>query len=458
MGMLGTSEAARAIHAECVGKDVTFSGVATDSRAIKTGDLFVALKGDKFDGHEFVEKALAAGAVAVMVDHRMPGDMPAIVVADTRLGLGELAAHWRSRFSMPVVAVTGSNGKTTVKEMIASILQASCEPAVANAETQVLATQGNLNNDIGMPLTLLGLRKQHRYAVIEMGMNHPGEIAYLSKLAKPDVAVINNAHAAHLEGLKTVEEVARAKGEIFEGLQQDGVAVINADDAYAPLWQKMAAGHRVIEFGLKQAAAVTATCRLSVTGSEVLMRIPQGEVAVSLQVPGLHNVRNALAATAVAVALNIPGQAIAEGLAKFAGVKGRLQRKHGLHGAVLIDDTYNANPDSVKAAIAVLAAAPGKKILVLGDMGELGPGAVELHAEIGAQAKQAGLDMLFALGDLSRHAVESFGTGGMYFERIQELLADLENLLTAEATVLIKGSRFMQMERVVKSFEVRNEK
>ena len=455
MGMLSTSEAAKAIHAECIGNDVTFNRVTTDSRAIQPGDLFVALKGDKFDGHEFVEKALAAGAVAVMVDHKLPGAMSAIVVPDTKLGLGALAAYWRSLFSIPVVAVTGSNGKTTVKEMIAAILRASCEQG--EADECVLATQGNLNNDIGMPLTLLGLRTNHRYAVIEMGMNHPGEIAYLSKLAKPDVAIINNAHAAHLEGLKNVEEVARAKGEIFEGLKQDGVAVINADDAHAALWENLAAGRRVINFGLQKPAAVSATCQLSVTGSAVVLRTAQGEVAVSLQVPGLHNVRNALAATGVAVALNVPAEAIAKGLAMFAGVKGRLQRKHGLHGATLIDDTYNANPDSVKAAIAVLAAAPGKKIMVMGDMGELGPGAVELHAEIGAQAKKAGIDKLFALGDLSRHAVKEFGTGAFYFERIQELLADLENQLTPEATVLIKGSRFMQMERVVKSFEARNQ-
>ena len=456
MNMLSISEAAQAIHAEYMGKDVTFSRVTTDSRAIQVGDLFVALRGDKFDGHEFAEKALAAGAVAIMADHRLSGDMPTIVVTDTRLGLGALAAHWRSQFSIPVVAVTGSNGKTTIKEMIAEILRASCDLA-ANADECVLATQGNLNNDIGMPLTLLGLRKQHRYAVIEMGMNHLGEIAYLSKLAKPDVAVINNAHAAHLEGLKSVAEVARAKGEIFEGLRPDGVAVINADDAHAALWQKLAAKHRVLEFGLQQGAVSTATCQLNVTGSDILMRIPEGEVTVNLQVPGVHNVRNALAAATVAVALNLPAAAIATGLAKFAGVKGRLQKKHGLHGAILLDDTYNANPDSVKAAIAVLATAPGKKVMVLGDMGELGPGAVAMHTEIGAQAKLAGINMLFALGDLSRHATTHFGAGGYFYERIQELLADLENVLTDETTVLIKGSRFMQMERVVKSFEVRNE-
>jgi UDP-N-acetylmuramoyl-tripeptide--D-alanyl-D-alanine ligase len=448
MGMLSLSQAAAAIGAKHIGADVTFDAVTTDSRAVQAGDLFIAIKGEHFDGHQFVKAALEQGAVAAMMarDVVAEANSPALLVADTRLGLGQLAAFWRSQFEIPVVAVTGSNGKTTVKEMLASILRA--------AGGEVLATQGNLNNDIGMPVTMLRLRGEHRFAVIEMGMNHPGEIAYLSRLAQPDVALVNNAQAAHLEGLKSVAEVARAKGEIFEGLKPDGIAVINADDPHAEVWRQLAGTHRVLDFGLDQPAQVTGQYKLEVLGSELTLRTPGGECRVMLQVPGMHNVRNALAATAAAVALGISIDAIGAGLNQFSGVKGRLQHKAGLHGATLIDDTYNANPGSVRAAIAVLAAAPGKKVMVLGDMGELGPEGERLHAEIGEKAKQAGIDALYALGDLSRYAAASFGAGGRHFERIQELLAEVENLLAPEVTVLVKGSRFMQMERVVKSFEV----
>jgi UDP-N-acetylmuramoyl-tripeptide--D-alanyl-D-alanine ligase len=308
-----------------------------------------------------------------------------------------------------------------------------------------------------MPLTLLGLRDTHRYAVIEMGMNHPGEIAYLTRVARPDVALVINAQAAHLAGLGTVEAVARAKGEIFEGLAANGVAVINADDDYAGLWRELAAGHRVIRFGLKQPAEVSACFKLQPFGSEIEIVTPSGKFAVTLPVPGEHNVRNALAAAAVAQALGVDNATVAAGLAKVAGVKGRLLKNPGLHGATLIDDTYNANPGSVRAAIAVLAGMSGKKVLVLGDMGELGENARAMHAEIGAAAKAAGIDLLFTLGDLSAAAALAFGAGGRHFEYIEDLLHDVENLLAPDVTVLVKGSRFMQMERVVRSFEVRGE-
>ncbi|MDP2783384.1 MAG: UDP-N-acetylmuramoyl-tripeptide--D-alanyl-D-alanine ligase [Sulfurimicrobium sp.] len=457
--MLNLSQAATALAAHMQGRDVTFTGVTTDSRAINSGDLFVALRGERFDAHDFVTQAIAQGAVAALVEQseaKKRGDawkdLPLILVDDTRLALGKLAAFWRSRLNLKLVAVTGSNGKTTVKEMLAAILRE------AAGEEAVLATQGNLNNDIGMPLTLLKLRAQHQFAVIEMGMNHPGEIAYLTDIARPDVAVINNAGAAHLAGLGSVERVARAKGEIFSGLASDGVAVINADDAFAPLWKELAHGHAIIEFGLEHGAQVSATCRLAPLGSELKLTTKAGEFEATLRVPGLHNVRNALAATAAATALGIGTATIAAGLQQFGGVKGRLQRKPGLHGATLIDDSYNANPASVKAAIAVLASMPGKKILVLGDMGELGPDACAMHRELGAAAKQAGVDILFAHGDLCREAAAEFGENAWFFERIEELLADLENLLAPDVTVLVKGSRFMQMERVVKSFEVKGEK
>ena len=327
----------------------------------------------------------------------------------------------------------------------------------ANGADAVLATEGNLNNDIGVPQMLLRLRAQHAYAVIEMGMNHGGEISYLTGLAKPTVALVNNAGAAHLQGLGSVAAVARAKGEIFEGLDQQGVAVINADDSYAALWRELAGKRtgQIVDFSLAEntKAKVSAHYRLNHMGSEVTLLLPDGNEAVKLQAPGLHNVRNALAAAAVAVALGIGKETIAAGLSQFKGVKGRMQKKACLHGATLIDDTYNANPESVRAALAVLASFPGKKFLVLGDMGELGENAATLHGGIGEEARRVGIDRLFALGELSVHTVAKFGEGARHFERIEELLAEVENLLAPDVTLLVKGSRFMQMERVVKSFE-----
>lgn len=448
--MLRLSEAATALNAVASGADREFSGVTTDSRAIAAGELFVALRGERFDGHDYVAQAIAQGAAGALVDRVDPGwgDLPLLLVKDTRLALGALAAYWRVRFSMPVVGLTGSSGKTTVKEMIAAILRAE-----AKADEAVLATAGNLNNDIGLPLTLLKLRSAHRYAVIEMGMNHPGEIAYLTRIAKPGVALITNAQAAHLAGLGSVGQVAQAKAEIFQGLAADGIAVINADDEHASLWEEAAGEHRKIRFGLEKPAEVSGRFRLQPFGSEIEMVTPLGNFTVTLPVPGEHNVRNALAASAVAVSLGISPAAVVAGLARIAGVKGRLMKMPALHGATLIDDSYNANPGSVRAAIAVLAGLPGKKILVLGDMGELGDTARALHAEIGIEAKSAGIDQLFTLGDLSAAAAAAFGPGGRHFEYIEDLLHDVENLLAPDVTVLVKGSRFMQMERVVKSFK-----
>ncbi|TXT27275.1 MAG: UDP-N-acetylmuramoyl-tripeptide--D-alanyl-D-alanine ligase [Gallionellaceae bacterium] len=442
------SQAAQVLGGRQVGTDVKFAAVSSDSRTVAAGDLFVALRGENFDGAEFVAGAAQAGAVAALVHTgasiAATPPCPLLLVEDTRLALGRLAAYWRAQFAVPVVAVTGSNGKTTVKEMLASILREAAEGVDA-----VLATTGNLNNDIGMPLTLLKLRGNHRYAVIEMGMNHPGEIAYLSRLARPDVAVINNAASAHLAGLGSVEAVARAKGEILEGLPDHGIAVINADDFYAPLWREQAGGRTTIGFGLKQDAAVRAQWRPHGSGAEVEVNTPQGNFTVLLQVPGAHNARNALAAVAAALALRVGLPAIAAGLEKFAGVAGRLQRKAALRGATLIDDSYNANPASVHAALEVLAQAEGRKILVLGDMGELGSSALRLHQEIGAEARRLGVDSLWALGELTLRAAREFGAGARHFERIEDLLAALDHDLGTGDTVLVKGSRFMRMERVV---------
>ncbi|PTR09509.1 UDP-N-acetylmuramoyl-tripeptide--D-alanyl-D-alanine ligase [Nitrosospira sp. Nsp5] len=461
--MMTVRKAAQALHGEWRGQDARFTAVSTDSRTVKCGDLFVALIGEKFDGHDFIAEVKKKGATAAMVclesaAESQASGIPLILVKDTRLGLGQLAAHWRSGFSIPMVAVTGSNGKTTVKEMIASILRRAVEAAGgadgSGGPDRVLATEGNLNNDIGVPLMLLRLRERHIYAVIEMGMNHAGEIAYLTRLAKPGVALITNAGAAHVEGLGSVQAVACAKGEIFEGLDQHGIAVINADDPNAPLWRKLAGSRKVVDFGLGGEPKVSARYQLDFLGSGMTLILPEGVEEVELQVPGEHNVRNALAAAAVAVAMGIDTKVIASGLREFCGVKGRLQKKRGLHDAILIDDSYNANPESVRAALAVLAKAPGKKILVLGDMGELGDSARDFHERIGEEARLAGIDGLFALGELSAYAVAKFGPGARHFDKIEELLAEVRSQLAADVTFLIKGSRFMHMERVVKHIEL----
>ncbi len=452
-------EAAAVLNARWQGNDVLFTGVSTDSRTVCPGELFVALTGERYDGHRFVHAAREQGAVAAMVRLEVDDailDFPLIQVKDTRLSLGQLAAHWRQRFSMPLVAITGSNGKTTVKEMLASILcQAVGENTVAVTDqtSQILATVGNLNNDIGMPLMLLRLRETHRYAVIEMGMNHTGEIACLTRLARPDVAVITNAGAAHIEGLGSIDAVARAKGEIFAGLDQQGTAVINADDEYAPLWRTLIGEKRVIEFGFEAEAQITARFTSEAYGSAVQLKLPDGIQDVSLKVPGTHNIRNGLAAAAAAVALGVDGKTIAAGLERFKGVKGRLQIKQGKNQSVLIDDSYNANPESVKAALAVLAGAAGRKILVLGDMGELGKASGNLHRTIGEAARLSKLDRLLTLGDLSKHASDAYGQGAQHFSTMEALLDDLENTLGADVTVLVKGSRFMRMERIIDRLE-----
>ncbi len=456
--MMMLSQAAQVLNGRLVGADVRFAAVSTDSRKIKAGDLFIALRGEHFDGYEFVAAALKSGAVAALLNADSYGSEAShsildpqssiLVVDDTRLALGQLAAYWRSQFDIPLVAITGSNGKTTVKEMLASILRKA-----SGNEAAVLATRGNLNNDIGMPLTLLQLNAQHGHAVIEMGMNHPGEIDYLTHIASPDVALITNAGGAHLEGLGSVEAVARAKGEVFAGLKPRGTAVINADDEHAPLWRSMAGTYSLVEFGLEQPADVSGQWQPLGSGLRLSTQTPSGSFSADMQVPGAHNARNALAATAAAIVLNVPLEVIAAGLEKFSGVAGRLQRKTARHGAMLIDDTYNANPASLRAAIGVLEQAGGRRVLVLGDMGELGDNAAAFHAEIGGEAKQAGIEKLYALGELSRNAADAFGSDARHFERIEDLQKALEGELNADTTVLVKGSRFMKMERVVKQLE-----
>ena len=440
--MLDLDEAAAAADGIWSGANVAFSGVATDSRAVAPGDLFVALKGERFDGHAFVAQAMARGAAAALVSRRVEGGarVPQLIVDDTLAALGRLAAAWRARFVLPVLALTGSNGKTTVKEMLAAILAAHC-----GGRDDVLATEGNLNNDIGVPLMLLRLREHHRYGVFEMGMNHLGEIDALSRLAAPGVALVNNAHRAHIGMLGTIEAIAQAKGEIYAGLARDGIALVNEDEPFAAYWKGLAAGHRIVTFGTAASAAV----RGLFDDGQVRLVTPLDAFAVRLQVPGEHNARNAIAACAAAFALEIPWRAIQEGLAAFAGTPGRLQSRRGTGGATIVDDTYNANPDSMKAALRVLARASGRRVFVMGDMGELGDAAAALHAEIGAFARGAGIETLLALGPESIHAVEAFGAGATHFATLDALVEAARALAAPGATILVKGSRFMQMERAV---------
>ena len=450
--MMSRMEAALATGGTALGGNPRLEGVSTDSRTVASGELFIALRGERFDGHEYVEAAAARGAAAAMVEAAWAEGrslaLPTLAVADTRLALGYLGAWWRARFELPLVGVTGSNGKTTVKEMTAAILRARAQAEGFDPELAVLATAGNLNNDIGLPQMLLRLHGSHRAAVIEMGMNHPGEIAYLSRLAQPTVALVNNAQRAHLAGLGGVAEVARAKGEIFDGLRAGGTAVINADDPFCELWRGMNAGRRILSFGLDQPAEVRGRVEAKALGSRLAIEAPQGAVTVQLQVPGVHNARNALAAAAVALAAGADLAAVSAGLSFFRGVKGRLQIRPAAAGAVLIDDSYNANPDSVRAAIDVLAATPGRKLLVLGDMGEIGGQAGQFHDEVGGYAKSQGVDRLLALGEMSELAARNFGSGGQHFGSLEALLEALLPQLDGETVVLVKGSRFMRMERV----------
>ncbi|WP_263768917.1 UDP-N-acetylmuramoyl-tripeptide--D-alanyl-D-alanine ligase [Propionivibrio soli] len=425
---------------------VEFVGVSTDSRKIAPSELFFALRGETFDGHEFVDVAKTRGAAAAVVDtaaaSRLAGlGLPLLVVDDTRLALGSLAALWRQRFSIPIIAVTGSNGKTTSKEMIASIMKA------AFGDT-ILATQGNLNNDIGLPLTLMQLDTAHHAAIIEMGMNHPGEIAYLARIARPTVALVTNAQRAHLAGMGTIETIASEKGSVFKCLDEQGVAVFNADDQWAALWRVQSVNRRVMSFAFERPAEVNGRYRSHGLDNRLTI-IRQGkEIEVSLALPGAHNARNALGSATAALAAGASLDNVREGLAAFRGVKGRLQRRVGLNGSMVLDDTYNANPDSVRAGIDVLAATVGRKILVLGDMGEIGDMTGQFHDEIGGYAKSQGIDMLLAFGESSALAAHNFGAGGRHFKKIEELIEAATAELAAETTVLVKGSRFMRMERV----------
>ncbi|GAB3455759.1 UDP-N-acetylmuramoyl-tripeptide--D-alanyl-D-alanine ligase [Massilia terrae] len=427
-------------------QNAAFIGLSTDSRVVSAGQLFVALRGEHFDGHDYLEQVAAKGVAAVVVEKLPAGwTLPAIVVPNTLTALGQIANWWRGRFDIPVIGVTGSNGKTTVKEMISAIL------AAAYGEGERLATQGNLNNEIGLPLTLMRLEANHRAAVVEMGMNHPGEIGRLAVIAAPTVGMVNNAQREHQEFMHTVEAVARENGSVLQGLPKGGVAVFPGDDEYTALWRQMAntrPDRRCLTFGLSGDCDVRGAYTAGSFGSVVTVNMIDAQFSIKLAAAGEHNVRNALAAVACAVAAGIEQDAIVRGLEAFTPVGGRLQRKQAANGATVIDDSYNANPDSVRAAIDVLAQAAAPRILVLGDMGEVGTQGQQFHEEIGAYANSRGIETVLVTGELTRHMV---GSGARYFGQFDDLLAALDSQLGSEsnATVLVKGSRFMKMERVV---------
>ena len=424
---------------------VTINRVHTDTRSLAPGDLFVALKGDTFDGNNYLAEAKINGAVAAIAQSGLAeADLPGVEVADSKLALGELASAWRRQFELPLIAVTGSNGKTTVTQMIASILRAA-EPGRA------FSTEGNLNNDIGVPLTLLRLTNAHRLGVVELGMNHPGEIAYLAEIVKPTVALVNNAQREHLEFMGTVDAVAAENGSVLTSLGLGGTAVFPADDVYSALWRELARDRRVLTFALDGSADVTAQATWIGNSWEVLADTPDGKLEFQLQVAGRHNVKNALAAAACALATGVPLASIASGLCTFASVKGRSRTvvvNVPDHKLTLIDDTYNANPDSMRAAVDVLAELPGPRLLVMGDMGEVGSQGAQFHAEAGIYARCEGVDCLFTLGEQSALASESFG-GGEHFSDVEKLIAAVIQKLPKVGCLLVKGSRFMKMERVV---------
>jgi len=454
------SQVAQALGATLHGSDVMMTGVSKDTRDIHAGDLYVALVGERYDGHQFVRGAKTAGAAGALVS-RLQNDasintasqaFPQVKVGDTRLALGQLAAHWRNGWSKnnasaKLIGITGSNGKTSVKEMCREIL------ADFSGTESVLSTAGNLNNDIGLPMMLLELRDQHQFSIIEMGANHVGEIDYLTLIARPDVALVNNAGPAHMEGFGSLENIAKAKAEIYHGLSDDGIAVINQDDAFSALWRERCESKKVIVFSmLDESADVYAE---PVSTDRYLIRAGDARAELTLKVPGKHNVMNALAAIAATLPVGVPLSSSVASLSEFENIQGRLTAIRMSSGCRLIDDTYNANPLSVSVAIDVLADIDGNKILVLGDMAELGDDAEKFHAEMGVKAKRAGIDALYATGVLSEKTVASFGENGFYYKDKSSLINALNNALKTDDIVLVKGSRSAAMDEVVEQILAR---
>ncbi len=448
--MMETRAAAAAVRGRTLGPSVPFMRVTTDTRAIARGDLFVALRGERFDGHDFVAQALERGAAAALVSEARAQEWkaaPLIAVVDPLAALGALAAAWRRRFTLPVVAIAGSNGKTSTKEMLAAIFRA------AVGSGAVAATPGNLNNAIGVPLAVLSLRDAHRLAAFEIGMNHRGETRTLAGIVAPTIALVTNAQREHQEFMRSVAEVAAEHADAIRALPVGGTAIVNLDDVNAPLWHAAAraAGARVATFGLDPQSGTTAAYTLGAAGSEFELRMAGASAVVTLHVPGRHMIRNALAAAAAAQAAGVPAEAIVQGLGAFRPAPGRLVPLAGVRGSLVVDDTYNANPDSVLAGIEVLAAFPGERWLALGDMGEVGAQGPLFHREVGAHARAAGIERLHTAGEAARAAAAAFGAGATHHESVEALAAARGAAAHAGVAVLVKGSRFMRMERVVEA-------
>jgi len=438
---------AEEVRGRLVGNDAAFEAVTTDTRSLAHGSLFVAIHGERFDGHDFVGDAHAKGAAGALVSRVAESSLPQVEVENTRRAFGEMASAWRDNFSVPVIAVTGSSGKTTVKELIAGIL---------GVKREVCVTEGNLNNDIGVPLTLMRMRPEHEALVVELGANHAGEIDYLSGLVEPTVGVITNAGAAHLEGFGSLAEIAEAKGELLDHLPRAGTSVINADDPFRVDWQTRARTEFVITFGLSDNAdcRVLGEVKTDELGSRFTMRLPDGEqLDIALPLLGQHNVVNALAAAAAAYAVGARATEIRSGLAQSSALSGRLTVLPGIGGAKIIDDSYNANPASAKAALDYLSRLDGRRILVLGDMAELGDAAADLHREVGSYARER-CDDLFAIGSLACETAKAFGSANRCLNDIDAARAAIEPLLDSDVTLLVKGSRVMGLERLVEALAV----
>lgn len=441
--MMTLKQAAEALNTTCpTGTSTSFNAVSTDSRTVTSGDLYIAIKGDNFDGHDFVQQAAEKGAVAAVVSHQVDAEIPLLVVDDTRLALGQLATTHRQAMPAKVVAVTGSCGKTTTKTLLASVFSQA---------GNTLSNQKSFNNEVGVPLTLLSIRPEHEYAIVEMGASGAGDIAYLTHMGQPSVAMITCAKPVHLDGFGDLDGVACGKGEIFQGLPSDGVAIINQDDHYADFWKKLAGHHRVVTFSMqgKRADIMASNIKLDDVGrASFTLTTPAGKADIYLQLLGEHNVVNALATAAAAYASELTIANIQAGLQQAAAHDRRLSEKAGIKGVVVIDDSYNANPQSVEAAIAVLASRQGESVLVLGDMLELGPEASKYHQLIGEKAQEYGIGRIYCYGDLTRHTAEAFGENGYYFTDQDELIHSLKDYVSQGMVVLVKGSNAMKMDRI----------
>jgi len=442
------------VRGEMYGEDKVISSVSIDTRALTKGALYVAIKGEQFDGHDFIQQAEAAGAGALLLNERIDSALPQVVVADTRLALAELAGAVRDKAQVKVCGVTGSNGKTTVKEMISAILA---------MQSPVLSTLGNFNNDIGVPLSLLRLEKSHEFAVIEMGANHADEIAYTSRYAKPDVVVITNVAAVHIEGFGCIDGVASAKAEIIESLSEEGVAILNADDDYFNLWRAIAGQRECLSFGLNDIADVRAENISNTLQNEQFIStfnlvFNEQKTSIKLALAGEHNIKNALAASAACIALGVDVAQIKQGLEQLNSVKGRMQLQATKKGYRVVNDSYNANPASLQVALEAIHANATKFWVALGEFGELGAESSEIHKEMGLQIKRAGVTRLFATGKLTKHTVDSFGDGASYYAQQGELIAAIQKEIECDVVLLVKGSRSQKMDVVVNSLidETRN--